>query len=66
MNREPTTTQASEPHRQPVPALCCDLCQWPMTLPEHCREQGEILGLLVCAQCVEDQLEASTCERLTA
>ncbi len=42
-----------------VPPLTCDLCAWPMTLPDHCRESGEILGLLVCTQCVEDADEAA-------
>jgi hypothetical protein len=29
-----------------------------MALPQHCIEQGEILGLLVCSQCIEDQLQS--------
>jgi len=41
-----------------MPPLTCDLCDWPMTLPDHCREQGTILGLLVCTQCTEDALDA--------
>lgn len=41
----------------------CDLCSWPMALPTHCKEQGAILGLLVCTACIEDQLEALSHER---
>ena len=41
-----------------TPPLVCDLCAWPMTLPDHCREQGTILGLLVCTQCTQDELDA--------
>jgi hypothetical protein len=45
-----------QPERQVMPALVCDLCSWPMQIPDHCREQGAILGLLVCSQCVEDEV----------
>lgn len=36
----------------------CDLCAEVMTLPQHCVEQGEIVGLLTCSQCIEDELNA--------
>lgn len=44
--------------QDPGPQVSCDLCGWPMPIPTICRESGEILGLLVCTACVEDQLEA--------
>lgn len=37
----------------------CDLCERPMAVPDHCVREGVILGLLVCAQCTEDSLEAT-------
>lgn len=39
--------------------VCCDLCGYAMPLPEPCITAGEILGLLVCTQCVEDNLETA-------
>lgn len=42
----------------PSASVNCDLCGWNMPLPDHCREQGAVLGLLVCTACIEDQLEA--------
>jgi hypothetical protein len=45
----------------PTPALTCDLCGWPMQAHEIARApDGAILGLIVCAQCVEDNLNART------
>lgn len=41
-----------------TPTLCCDLCQWPMALPDHLEGQTVIHGLLVCTQCIEDNLDA--------
>jgi hypothetical protein len=38
--------------------LTCDLCSWPMLLPDHLVGQKTIWGLLVCTQCIEDHLEA--------
>lgn len=34
----------------------CDLCGWPMAIPEVRNGYGEIPGLLTCSQCVEDEL----------
>ena len=59
MNPPPPPPVEQEAARQ-APAVCCDLCAWPMSLPEICVEQGEILGLLVCSQCIEDHLDATT------
>lgn len=50
----------TQPANLPAPTVPCDLCEWPMALPEHCVERGEILGLLVCTLCVEDQLQSET------
>jgi hypothetical protein len=36
--------------------VTCDLCGWPMAIPTHCIESGEIAGLLTCSECVEDAL----------
>jgi hypothetical protein len=43
----------------PAPQVQCDLCLSVMAIPDHCREAGEIRGLLVCSQCAEDALEAA-------
>ena len=54
---------AATPHRTAQPSAAtvpCDLCGWPFQLPQHCIEQGAILGLLVCTQCTEDELQART------
>lgn len=45
------------------PMAQCDLCEAPMTIPTHCTQQGAVLGLLVCTQCIEDELEARNHER---
>jgi len=42
----------------PVPALCCDLCDWPMALPDHLRGARVIYGLLVCTSCIEENLQS--------
>lgn len=42
-----------------APQVNCDLCEAPMPVPDHCIHSGHIVGLLVCTQCIEDQLEAS-------
>lgn len=42
----------------PAPMVQCDLCEAPMPLPERSRFTGAILGLLVCTQCIEDELNA--------
>jgi hypothetical protein len=55
----PATCGAS--HQQ-VPALCCDLCDWPMALPEPAASTGKILGLLTCSLCIEDALAIRTLE----
>lgn len=55
------TTQAGETPRSAPPSVgqvICDYCQWPMALPQHCADQGEVIGLLVCTACVEDELQA--------
>ena len=45
--------------REPNPPMVnCDLCEWPMAVPPHCIESGEIVGLLVCTACIETELEA--------
>lgn len=38
----------------------CDLCEAPMAIPAQSVRAGRIIGLLVCTQCVEDNLSAST------
>jgi hypothetical protein len=50
------------PRNLPPPNVCCDLCGEPMALPTHCEEQGQILGLLTCSRCVEDELTARVCQ----
>jgi hypothetical protein len=46
-----------------IPAsVTCDLCLSVMAIPDHCREAGEIRGLLVCSACIEDALEARQLE----
>lgn len=47
----------------PVPSLNCDYCEWPMVVPQHCVEQGEIRGLLKCPACIEDDLAARKLEQ---
>lgn len=52
---------AANPSALPA-SVNCDLCGWNMPLPDICREQRAVLGLLVCSQCVEDNLDARTDE----
>lgn len=40
------------------PMVACDLCEAPFILPAEIAAQGTIYGLLVCSQCVEDQLQS--------
>jgi hypothetical protein len=47
---------------QACPPLCCDRCEWPMAAPQHCIDQGEIIGLLICSECIEDDLAARNLE----
>ena len=50
-----------------TPPLCCDLCQWPMSAEQVTRaDDGAILGLLVCTECVADQADARQFEQETA
>jgi hypothetical protein len=39
-----------------APSVQCDLCESPFTLPAEIAAQGVIYGLLVCTQCIEDEL----------
>lgn len=39
-----------------IPTVPCDDCEWPMPIPQHCLERGEIVGLLICSECVEAAL----------
>lgn len=41
-----------------TPQVCCDLCEGVMSIPPGAIQRGRIVGLLVCTQCIEDQLEA--------
>jgi hypothetical protein len=58
-NHTPTGA-ASGTHspRTPPPFVNCDLCEGAFILPAEIAAQGVIHGLLVCAQCVEDNLNA--------
>lgn len=58
---QPMPSRAN-PARHP-PSVNCDLCGFNMPLPTICQERGEVLGLLVCTACTEDQLEALNYER---
>lgn len=40
------------------PTVQCDLCQSPLVLPPEIAAQGVIWGLLVCTQCIEDELQS--------
>jgi hypothetical protein len=55
--RNSGTTSAPTP-KSAAHQVACDLCTSPMNVPRHCEAQGAILGLLVCSQCVEDELNA--------
>lgn len=50
----------SIPNAEPSASVSCDLCGYGMPLPQHCIEQGAVLGLLVCSACIEDELHART------
>lgn len=45
--------------REGAPPVQCDLCGYAMPLPDNCAEQGEVVGLLVCTQCAEDNLASA-------
>jgi hypothetical protein len=50
------------PNLPPPHQVCCDLCEGVMTVPSHCAEQGQIIGLLTCSQCIEDELQSRVCQ----
>lgn len=56
-SRNARETSAATPSAlPPVPPLCCDLCEWPMTADHLVREaDGSFRGLLICSQCLEDE-----------
>lgn len=62
MNAPHLTPGQHDPARHP-PSVSCDLCGFNMPLPTICQERGEVLGLLLCTLCIEDQLEALNYER---
>lgn len=52
-------TQAASGVMHPqLPLAQCDACEGPMLVPRECVEAGKIIGLLICTQCIEDELEA--------
>lgn len=52
-----TTPQAARGVSHPHPPMTqCDLCGWPMPVPQHSLRQGQIIGLLTCSECIEDAL----------
>jgi hypothetical protein len=53
------TTCAATP-KSAAPTVQCDLCESPFRLPPEIAAQGRIYGLLVCTQCIEDQLQTET------
>jgi hypothetical protein len=57
-SRNARETSAATPQVALPPAVTCDLCEAPMTLPAVCAAAEEIRGLLVCTQCIEDELDA--------
>ena len=59
----PSGPQAANRRAPPLAQVSCDECGWPMPVPEHCIQQGQILGLLTCSLCTEDHLEAMRYER---
>jgi hypothetical protein len=46
---------------QPVPVVC-DICEAPFLLAPRFAGDRWIFGLIVCTQCTEDNLDASTFE----
>lgn len=60
-SRNARETSAATPQvaLPPVPPLCCDLCDWPMAVHDIAlAEDGTIPGLIVCTQCIEDNLQS--------
>jgi hypothetical protein len=55
------STCAATPSALP-PLVNCDLCGGAFILPAEIAAQGVIYGLLVCTQCIEDNLNASADE----
>lgn len=57
-SRSHPSSDASRPTRQVASSVQCELCELPMAVPQHCVEQGVILGMLVCPACTEANLDA--------
>jgi hypothetical protein len=60
-SRDLSPTAGGVRHQNP-PMVACDLCDWPLLIPEHCLKAGRIEGLLVCTTCTEDTLTARLLE----
>lgn len=66
-SRDHTTTDAARSSAlPPTPPLLCDCCEWPMGAHEIVRlPDGAIPGLLVCSECVSDNLATQALEAKT-